>query len=303
MRRNAYPPARIVLPEALLPEALVIPTNSQPSATAIRPNYCVERVFSRGTLIDALESDTDVQSEQVLDAFIARALPTTPFDLSSGILSPFWMKLAICNGHCINRLWRDHKKQHVNDAVKLAEGDGWLFRLPFWPLPDMPDRDPLIFFSDTGLHGRLVKRWETLEELKASQEEKIDPERAKAIRRNINHCLRYSPDLRFQGFATFALMRSVPDARPYVLNLPTIGEIDLVLDGPKGERWAIEITNGEPSGKPSNPRVFHSLCEGLGITPQRRRVLYREANASRGQAKAGVVAVTLPVLLAELMGR
>ena len=121
--------------------------------------YDLERVFKRGTLIAALDAETDTLAEQALDAFISSALPPTAFDHGPGILSPFWLNLATYNGHAVSRGWTDflgQRKQHVLAAVELAERDGWLFRLPFWPLPDHLDREPLIFFSDTGLHQRLM---------------------------------------------------------------------------------------------------------------------------------------------------
>lgn len=306
MRRNTPSPTRAILHEVLLPQALPLSFGAQPTSTAIRRSYDLERVFTRGTLIEALNANTDILAEQALDSFIASKLPPTSFDHSLGILSPFWLNLATCNGHPVDRSWKEfegQKKLHVLAAIELAERDGWLFRLPFWPLPDYPDREPLIFFSDTGLHRRLIGLWEENQERKACEEEKKDPGEAAAIRRSVSHLMHCNSDLRFQGFVTHALAHAVPDARPYVFDRPSKGEIDLILDCPKGDRWAVEITNGKPSEKPSKPTMFTRICEELGIDKPRRRVVYRASTATPTLARTGVIASTLPPLLAELTGR
>ena len=304
MRRNTEPFLRIAPHEALLSQAIPLNLGTRPTATVIQRSYDLERLFLRGTLLQAIESETDAGADQALDAFIANQLPSTAFDESSGILSPFWMNLAVCNGHPVSRGWKafqSQRKQHVLAAVALAERDGWLLRLPFWPLSDQPSREPLVFFSDTGLHRRLIALWEAEQETKAKQIEGTDPDKATALRRSTRHIIGNIADLRFQGFVTHSLMLALPFTRLFVFDRPSQGEIDLILDGPENERWAVEITNGEPSGKPSKVRVFDNICKELGIEKRRRRVVYRVSNARRYHAKEGVIAATLPILLAELI--
>lgn len=306
MRRNTPSPTRVILHEALLPKTPRLSLIARRTSVAIRRSYDLEHVLTRGTLTEALNAGTDILAEQALDSFIASKLPPTSFDHSSGILSPFWLNLATCNGHPVDRVWKDFERQKKVDvltAVKLAERDGWLFRLPFWPLPDYPGREPLIFFSDTGLHRRLIARWEEDQERKAGHAERKDPDKAAEIRESVSHLVQGISDLRFQGFVTSALAHAVPDARPYVFDRPSKGEIDLILDCPKGERWAVEITNGKPSEKPSKPTMFARICKELGIDQRRRRVVYRASTATPALARTGVIASTLPPLLAELTGR
>jgi hypothetical protein len=306
MRRNIVPPLRVIPHEVLLPQATPLSFGAQLRPTETRQSYDLEQIFERGTLIAALRAETDMLAEQAIDEFIASGFPPSSFDQGFGILSPFWLNLATCNGHPLSRNWtafKDQRKQHVLAAIELAERDGWIFRLPFWPLADHPDREPLIFFSDTGIHRRLMMLWELREEQNAADQENTDSIKATAIRRGVSHVVGSAADLRFQGFATHVLTRIVPEARPFVFDRPAKGEIDLILDGPKSERWAFEITNGEPSEKPSRPKMFDLHCEELGIDPRRRRVVYRAATSTRERAKAGVIAVNLPNLLAELVGR
>jgi len=72
-------------------------------------------------------------------------------------------------------------------------------------------------------------------------------------------------------------------------------EIDLLLDGPGGERWAIEVKR---SLAPKLERGFHAAC--ADVSPTRRFVVH--PGKDRFPLAEGVEAVPLPALLAELAG-
>ena len=70
-------------------------------------------------------------------------------------------------------------------------------------------------------------------------------------------------------------------------------EIDLVLDLPGGDRWAIEIKR---STAPKLEKGFHIACEDIG--PKRKLVIY--AGTERYPMPNGVEAISLATLAAEL---
>ncbi len=73
-------------------------------------------------------------------------------------------------------------------------------------------------------------------------------------------------------------------------------EIDLLLEWPGGERWAIEVKR---SLAPKMERGFHAAC--TDVEPVRRIVVY--PGADRFPAAKGIEAMPLPALLAELSPR
>jgi predicted AAA+ superfamily ATPase len=70
-------------------------------------------------------------------------------------------------------------------------------------------------------------------------------------------------------------------------------EIDLLLELPVGERWAIEIKR---SLAPSPSRDFHKACDDL--KPQHRFVVY--PGSERFPVRAGAEAIPPVILAAEL---
>jgi hypothetical protein len=99
----------------------------------------------------------------------------------------------------------------------------------------------------------------------------------------------------WEGFVIENLLAVAPERTLASFYRTSAGaEIDLVLDLPKGERWAIEVKRGL-TAKPE--RGFHVACEDL--QPARRFVVY--SGDARFPVSADLEAIGLREL-AEMLG-
>lgn len=91
----------------------------------------------------------------------------------------------------------------------------------------------------------------------------------------------------WEGFVTETLIAAAPDgATPYFYRTAAGAEIDLLLDLPGGDLWAIEVKR---SLSPKVERGFHQAC--LDLQPARRIVVYPGVDAF--PMKDGIVAMPL----------
>jgi predicted AAA+ superfamily ATPase len=98
----------------------------------------------------------------------------------------------------------------------------------------------------------------------------------------------------WEGFAIESLIACAPaGTAPSFFRTSGGAEIDLLLELPGGDRWAIEVKR---SLSPKVERGFHVACEDL--QPRRRLVVY--AGSERVPMPNGVEAVSLPMLAREL---
>jgi predicted AAA+ superfamily ATPase len=101
----------------------------------------------------------------------------------------------------------------------------------------------------------------------------------------------------WEGFVIENIMSVVPTrVQPYYYGTPRGAEIDLVLEFPGGEKWAIEIKR---NSSPSVSNGFYTGCED--IQPDRRFVVYSGMDSfSMGK---DITAISLPGLMGELIER
>ena len=99
----------------------------------------------------------------------------------------------------------------------------------------------------------------------------------------------------WEGFVIENIMSVVPSrVQPYYYGTPRGAEIDLVLEFPGGNKWAIEIKR---NSAPSISKGFYSGCED--IKPDKRFVVYSGLESfSMGE---GITAISLSKLMAELL--
>jgi uncharacterized protein len=99
----------------------------------------------------------------------------------------------------------------------------------------------------------------------------------------------------WEGFVIENVMSVAPSrVQPYYYGTPRGAEIDLVLEFPRGEKWAIEIKR---NSTPSVSKGFYSGCDDL--KPDKRFVVYSGLdNFSMGN---DVAAISLPNLMKELL--
>jgi predicted AAA+ superfamily ATPase len=99
----------------------------------------------------------------------------------------------------------------------------------------------------------------------------------------------------WEGFVIENIMSVAPSrVQPYYYGTPRGAEIDLVLEFPGGERWAIEIKR---NSTPSISKGFYGGCED--IKPEKRFVVYSGLESfSMGE---GILAISLPNLMQELL--
>jgi predicted AAA+ superfamily ATPase len=98
----------------------------------------------------------------------------------------------------------------------------------------------------------------------------------------------------WEGFVLENIMAVVPPrVQPYYYGTPRGGEIDLVLEYPGGEKWAIEIKR---NSAPSLSKGFYAGCED--IKADRRFVVY--SGTDKFSMGEGVTAISLTGLMQEL---
>lgn len=99
----------------------------------------------------------------------------------------------------------------------------------------------------------------------------------------------------WEGFVIENIMSVAPSrVQPYYYGTPRGAEIDLVLEFPRGAKWAIEIKR---NSAPSISKGFYSGCED--IKPDKRFVVYAGLESfSMGE---GITAISLPYLMQELL--
>jgi hypothetical protein len=98
----------------------------------------------------------------------------------------------------------------------------------------------------------------------------------------------------WEGFVIENLIAAAPASTSASFYRTAVGaEIDLVLEFPRGERWAIEIKSGLA---PRPRKGFHLACED--IRPRRRLLVY--SGDERYPLSAGVEAIGVRELAAEL---
>lgn len=99
----------------------------------------------------------------------------------------------------------------------------------------------------------------------------------------------------WEGFVIENLLSILPaGVRPYYYRTPAGAELDLILEFPAKELWAIEIKR---SSSPSVGRGFHAACETL--QPSRRYVVY--SGTEQFSIGNGVQAISLPTLMQEVL--
>jgi predicted AAA+ superfamily ATPase len=99
----------------------------------------------------------------------------------------------------------------------------------------------------------------------------------------------------WEGFVIENLLSVAPSrVQPYYYGTPRGAEIDLVLEFPGGEKWAIEIKR---SSSPSVSKGFYAGCED--VQPERRFVVY--SGMDRFPMGKDITAISLPGLMRELV--
>ncbi|HMC86327.1 MAG TPA: DUF4143 domain-containing protein, partial [Chitinophagaceae bacterium] len=98
----------------------------------------------------------------------------------------------------------------------------------------------------------------------------------------------------WEGFVIDNLMAVAPSRiQPFYYRTTGGAEIDLVLEFPNGEKWAVEIKR---SSAPSISKGFHIACED--IKPQKKYVVY--SGKDRFSLGKDIIAVSLTELMQEL---
>jgi uncharacterized protein len=98
----------------------------------------------------------------------------------------------------------------------------------------------------------------------------------------------------WEGFVIENIMAVIPPrVQPYYYGTPRGAEIDLVLEYPGGEKWAIEIKR---NSAPSLAKGFYAGCED--IKANKRFVVY--SGTDRFSMGEDVTAISLPGLMQEL---
>src|SRR5450432_332310 len=98
----------------------------------------------------------------------------------------------------------------------------------------------------------------------------------------------------WEGFVIDNLMAVAPSRiQPFYYRTTGGAEIDLVLEFPNGEKWAVEIKR---SSVPSISKGFHIACED--IKPQKKYVVY--SGKDRFSLGKDIIAVSLTELMQEL---
>lgn len=239
----------------------------------------LETLWLRGGFPGSLLAPDDVQSlrwrRDFIRTYLERDLPQFGKRIAAETLRRFWTMLAHRQGAPLNLA--ELARNLGVDARTVAHYVDLLVdlllarRLPPWHanVGKRLVKAPRLFLRDSGLvHALLgIQDMESL----------------------LAHPV---VGASWEGFVIENLLASAPEGtQAYYFRTSGGAEVDLLLDVPGGERWAIEIKR---SLAPSPTRGFHEACRDL--KPQRRFVVY--PGAERFPLQGGAEAVP-PILLAE----
>jgi hypothetical protein len=220
-------------------------------------DFDVESLWMRGGFPDSLLAGSDMQSmrwrRDFIRSYLEREIPQFGFRLPSETLRRFWTMLAHRQGAPLNTaelargLGIDVRT--VNRYLDLLMDLFLLRRLQPWHanVGKRLFRSPKIFLRDSGLLHALLSIG------------------------NIDALLSHPVlGMSWEGFIIENLLASAPDgATGYFYRSNGGAEIDLLLDLPGGERWAIEIKR---SHSPQVDKGFHEACSDT--TPKRKLLVY-----------------------------
>ncbi len=216
-----------------------------------------DKLWFRGGFPDSYLASTDSQSWEWRGDFIAsyvqRDIPMLGPQISSTRMKRLWTMLAHYHGQqvVLSELGRSLEVSHTTISTYLDTlSDFYMVRrIPPWSgnTKKRLVKSPKIFIRDSGLLHRLL---------------------------NISRAddLFGNPVVgaSWEGFVTENILTSLPEDWQYSYYRSQTGaEIDLILEGPGQQVWAVEIKR---SAAPALSRGYHNGCEDVGAT--RKYVIY-----------------------------
>ena len=216
-----------------------------------------DKLWFRGGFPDSYLASTDTHSWEWRGDFIAtyvqRDIPILGPQVSSTRMKRFWTMLAHYHGQqvVLSELGRSLEVSHttISTYIDTLSDFYMVRRIPPWSgnTKKRLVKSPKIFIRDSGLLHRL---------LNISQPDDLFG----------NPVVGAS----WEGFVTENILTLLPEDWQYSYYRSQTGtEIDLILEGPGRQVWAVEIKR---SAAPALSRGFHNGCEDVGAT--RKYVIY-----------------------------
>jgi hypothetical protein len=246
------------------------------------PGFNVDKLWLRGGFPDSYLADNDAGSwawrSDFLTTYLERDIPRLGLRLPAIRMRRFWTMLAHVNGQQINlsALGKSLETSHtsIRNYLDVLTDLYMVRQIPTWSgnTKKRLVKSPKIYLRDTGLLHRL---------LNVSDYEMLlgSPYAGSS----------------WEGFVVENIVAALSDQWRYsYYRTAAQAEIDLVLEGPRREVWAIEIKR---SSAPKARKGFHSACGDIGAN--RKFVVY--GGTERFPLAADTEAVGIVELL-QMMG-
>ena len=251
------------------------------SLSEVEGRISAERLWLRGgfpgSALVTTESKSVAWRESFIRTFLERDLREITPRIPSETVRRLWTMLAHANGSLLNAaelaraLAIDGKT--VSRYIDLLSDLFMVFRLPPWHASTRKRlvRSPRVFICDSGIvHSLLgIDSYDAL----------------------LSHPVAGAS---WEGFVIQQVRSVLPQqARTHFYRSAGGAEVDLVIEMPQGERWAVEIKRG------LTPKIGRGFREACGeLRPSRRFVVY--SGRERFPVDAEVEAVGVAELLREL---
>lgn len=215
------------------------------------------KLWLRGGFPDSYLAETDNESWQwrndFISTYVERDIPLMGPQVSAARMKRFWAMLAHCHGGQVNlsELGKSLEVSHttIKSYLDILTGFYMVRQIQPWAgnIKKRLVKSPKIYLRDTGILHKLLNI--------ADFESLLG-----------NPILGAS----WEGFVAENIITALSNKWRYsYYRTSTQAEIDLILEGPGNEIWAIEIKR---SAAPALSKAFHTACEDVGAT--RKFVVY-----------------------------